>query len=214
MRKLDFYEFTGIFLPGALFLLGLSFEYRSVKEVLMTPGFLPAAGFVVLSYAAGHIIQVVGNIWEEAWWRVRGGMPTDWLLTKKECYSDRWRRTVLREFGGDQEPSRKEWKDIVREIYGNLRSAGRTERIDIFNGNYGMFRGFCAATLSVMMVTFFWGLPSPKHIFVYCVILGSSTYRMDRFGRKYAKEMFAQYTSLLSNNRKSGANQNTVSHST
>jgi hypothetical protein len=88
MRQLDFYEFTGILLPGAIVMTAL---------VLLFPGWgLPtlvkdvSVGglgiFIVLAYAVGHIVQAVGNVVESAWWKCWGGMPTPNL-------PDCWRRS-------------------------------------------------------------------------------------------------------------------------
>src|SRR2546423_1470586 len=38
-----------------------------------------STGEPLLSYAAGHLIAAVGNAGEAIFWKVLGGMPSDWV---------------------------------------------------------------------------------------------------------------------------------------
>ena len=38
---------------------------------------------MVLAYVVGHLIQALGNLIEQLFWALQGGMPTDWLRTNR-----------------------------------------------------------------------------------------------------------------------------------
>jgi hypothetical protein len=81
VNKLIFYEQVGIVVPGSVFVFGLLFFFPALQTVLTKDGVsLGDLGlFVLLSYAAGHLIAAIGNVGESCFWRFFGGMPTDWI---------------------------------------------------------------------------------------------------------------------------------------
>ncbi|ABM57331.1 hypothetical protein [Verminephrobacter eiseniae] len=207
MRQLEFYEFTGILLPGAIAMAAL---------VLLFPGWgLPtlvkdvSVGglgiFIVLAYAAGHIVQAVGNLIEAVWWKCWGGMPTYWLRIKPA------RLLAAQQISQVEERLRKQpglanfeiasssasdWHAITHQIYAAVAGAGRTSRVDTFNGNYGLNRGLAAGLLVALAL-----LPTQASAdwrLVVCLVVGTglALYRMHRFARHYARELFVQFLQL------------------
>ena len=81
MNKLTFYEQVGIVIPGSVFLFGLLLFFPVLQTVLTKDGvsFGELGIFVLVSYAAGHLIAAVGNATEIFLWRLVGGMPSDWV---------------------------------------------------------------------------------------------------------------------------------------
>jgi hypothetical protein len=69
-------------------------------------------------------------------------------------------------------------------------------RIEIFNGNYGLFRGIAASLLVVTVVTIgkhgFWSQPT----LITSGILVVALLRMNRFGVHYASELYRQALNL------------------
>ena len=211
MRNLDFYEFAGIVVPGAvtLFLLWLLFPWiwptALGKDSLSAGGF---GVFVVVGYGAGHLVQGLGNLLESAYWRLQRGMPTDWLRrSTQNLISDeqvgRLQQQMHVLFGyqfdkGISDLTKREWSSITRQIYATVQGAGRAQRIDIFNGNYGMLRGL-ATSLLISLVA----LPA-SHIKSWPLALAMagaltlSVIRMHRFGTHYARELFIQFLILPS----------------
>src|SRR5580704_15217416 len=78
---MTFYEQVGIVIPGSVFLVGLLFYFPALNALMAKDGVtLGQFGiFLLLSYASGHLLAAVGNALEAAFWRVAGGMPTDWV---------------------------------------------------------------------------------------------------------------------------------------
>jgi hypothetical protein len=207
MRQLDFYEFTGILLPGAIVMTAL---------VLLFPGWgfptlvkdVSVGGlgiFIVLAYAVGHIVQAIGNVIEAAWWKCWGGMPTSWLRTKPARLLAPQQISLLEERLCKQPglsnlnialTSAGDWHAITRQIYAAVAGAGRASRVDTFNGNYGLNRGLAAGLLAALAL-----MPTQVAVdwrIVVCVLIGTglALYRMHRFARHYARELFVQFLQL------------------
>lgn len=211
MKKFDFYEFTAILLPGAILIFGISRIYPAMSDILAKKDFtLGEFGlFVILAYAAGHIIQTLGNVIETAWWWCVGGMPTDWLRSgKRELIAPQQAqriRTQIQHVLKIECPeklsdlSSKAWYSITRQIYSADRCVGLAERIDIFNGNYGMFRGISASLVALLIAEVAEGWPPNWRLVGIIAAAGlCSLLRMHRFGVIYAREIFVQFIGIQS----------------
>jgi hypothetical protein len=71
---------------------------------------------------------------------------------------------------------------------------GKPDRIDTFNGMYGLNRGLAAATLSVACASFVVG--QPRYGFGLLVLALIFAYRAYRFGVHYGREMYLQFLVL------------------
>jgi len=207
MKQFDFYEFTGILLPGAIVMAAM---------VLLFPGWglptlvedISVGGlgiFIVLAYAVGHLVQAIGNLIEAVWWKYWDGMPTNWLRTKPARLLAEQQISLLQERLRKQpglasfeitSSSLSDWHAITRQIYAAVAGAGRASRVDMFNGNYGLNRGLAAGLLAVLAL-----LPTQTTMdwrLVVCVLVGAALalYRMHRFARHYARELFIQFLEL------------------
>ncbi len=209
MRNLDFYEFAGIVVPGAvtLFLLWLLFPW--ILPTALGKDSLSAGGFgvfVVVGYGAGHLVQSLSNLIEPAYWRLQRGMPTDRLReSTQNLISDEQVRKLQQQiqvlFGYESEKvisglTRKEWSAITRQIYATVQGAGRAQRIDIFNGNYGMLRGLATGLLIGLVALPASHLKSWPMALALSAALVLSVMRMHRFGTHYARELFIQFLTL------------------
>jgi hypothetical protein len=208
MKQFDFYEFTGILLPGALLLAGVVFLWPEASKI---DGFkdLSVGGlgiFVLLSYAAGHLVQAVGNWVEWLWWKAFGGMPTDWirsgtgdLLAPSQLQKLRAMiqdRLMLQLPENLSELKVSAWYGITRQIYAAVAAAGRAGRIDTFNGNYGLHRGLLSAALLVACMSFVSARGSPSVAVALFVIALLAALRMHRFAKHYGRELFVQFLQL------------------
>ncbi len=207
MRDFDFYEFTGILVPGVIVLTGISLLIEPVQR-LFQPDTMPVGGlglFLILAYAAGHLVQTVGNVIEKGWWGLQGGMPTDWVTKMNQRFLADEQLALLeskvqeltRSNVSIKAVDRRSWRSITRQIYANVAGAGRSQRVDTFNGNYGLNRGVMASLLTLVVVTIaVHGLGAWRVEVGLLVVALVSLYRMHRFGRRYARELFVQYLNL------------------
>ena len=113
--------------------------------------------FIIIAYAAGQLIQGIGNWIEWLWWKTWGGYPSKRVLGGHLISADQHKRVVeaLRKDGKVTADvttcALPECLAIVREVYSVVAAAGKAGRVDIFNGNYGLSRGL-AAFLLVLLV--------------------------------------------------------------
>ncbi len=127
-KDFDFYEFTGVLVPGvatmtmaALVWPGHAF---ALKELNVSMGELGL--FLTFAYVAGHLVQAFGNILEHGYWILWSGMPTDWLRTQKHPFLSQEQRDLLpirirsmlglETFNFDDGLSKKDWSAICRQI--------------------------------------------------------------------------------------------------
>jgi len=204
MKTFDFYEFAGVLCPGvvALFSASVIFPRFSpfVRDQSISVGTLGL--FVVLSYVAGHLVQALGNLLEPLIWRLFGGTPTDWVRTRRRTLLTDQQNAAVEERIKIQtgkplsSTTQNEWHSAVRSIYAAVANSGHAARIDVFNGNYGLFRGLATAFLlsavSILVSPLFrWS----AFVFLFaCALL--AIYCLRRFGIHYARELFVQFLQL------------------
>lgn len=211
MKNFDFYEFTGILIPGVVTLYIGTLLFPELTA--FTDGKGLSVGdlgvFVILAYATGHLVGAIGNILECGYWKAWGGMPTDWVRDPKKTFlaseqSDKVKTKVQKLLGIHEGKAlsawtAKEWFGVTRQIHAVVEAENKAARIHTFNGNYGMFRGMASGLLVCLAVAPFStninGLGYA--ICGACAVL--SLCRMHRFGKHYARELFVQFlqTDLL-----------------
>jgi len=89
---------------------------------------------------------------------------------------------------------RKTWFPISRQIYADIAKNGKPDRIDTFNGNYGLNRGLAAATLALAIVSLAEAQKGVAAALVAVTVVYG--YRAYRFARHYAREVYVQFLVL------------------
>src|SRR6516164_7294742 len=158
--------------------------------------------FLLLSYAAGHLIAAIGNAAESVLWPLIGGMPTDWitrtdvtLLSTPQI--DLLEKKLENRLGITQKVrglDPKVWWPISRQIYADVAKNGKPDRIDTFNGNYGLNRVLAAATFALAIVSLAEGEKGMAAALVAAAIVYG--YRAYRIARYYAREVYVQFLVL------------------
>jgi len=207
MKQFDFYEFTGVLVPGAVVLLGVGAVYPQLRTAWpnLTVGDL--GFFAILAYIAGHLTQAIGNELERGWWRLWGGMPSDWLRSRKRPLLAPDQLEVLPSALNAQlglpapvdigSLTSAAWFAITRQVYAAIAAARRSDRADVFNGNYGMFRGLATGLLVVAAVVVARHALAQWGVLIGLVIATAlATSRMQRFAKYYASEVFVQFLQL------------------
>jgi hypothetical protein len=209
-KEFSFYEFVGVISPGIVFLLiiektiPLGSNDFNISEISV-------GGFglvVIVAYFVGHLIQSIGNLLEKIWWMFFGGMPTSWIVKHdscgylSKCQVDALDLKILSVLNlKTQSPlvnyDSKEWFAITRQIYAAVKQEGASERLDIFNGNYGFFRGIAASLLTgVLILVILNGITEWRSILIVTIFFFLALARMHRFGKHYARELFVQFLQI------------------
>lgn len=195
MKPLSFYEQVGVVIPGALFLFGLILIIPEIKEVFVANS-ISVGGlgvFIIISYAAGQLIAAFGNIFESIYWFLRGGMPSSWIIGENPKLMSSTQISQIEALASKQfsiyfrlkTVSEKDWRTIFWQIFCFNQKEGKTERIDTFNGLYGLNRGLCAATIILAILLIYYKI---EMIYVALLLSASVLFliRMDRFAKHYA----------------------------
>jgi hypothetical protein len=202
MDKLTFYEQVGIVIPGSVLLAGLLFFFPALNTLVPKDGItLGQFGiFLLLSYAAGHLVAAVGNVLEPVW-KLVGGMPTDWVTREKgnsllntdqvKKLADKVRSRLGIAVENVAGYDARKWYPISRQIYADVAKNGKSQRIDTFNGNYGLNRGLCASTLLLALASSVEGQKLIGAALIIAALIYG--YRAYRFGVYYGRELYLQF---------------------
>ncbi len=209
MKDWDFYQIAGVIAPGMVLVVGGSILFfPAYYNGLLAVANVSLGSFgvgLILAYVAGQLLQAIGNGVEAVWWRLWGGMPTDWIRTSKhEIVAPAQRELVqsrVRDIINDSSftlshATNKHWHVITRQIYAAVAAANRSARVDIFNGNYGLCRGIAAALLLLLAGSTVVHWREWKIEVVLALLMTLAVYRMHRFGVRYGRELFVQYLQL------------------
>jgi hypothetical protein len=208
MDKFSYYDILGVIAPGTVFLAGLLLLLGDLKSVRLLEG-VSVGGlgiFALLAYAGGQMVQAVGNALENAYWWFWDGMPSDWIRTGRhehlplsdpqvkqltEVCTSKLRLSIDSSL---QDLSSDEWDGITSQIYAAVEAEDRDQRISAFNSNYGFHRGLTVAVLLLAVTAFINGW-----VWIGLAAVGAASitlYRMHRFARHYARELFVQALQL------------------
>jgi hypothetical protein len=196
-RTFDFYEYAGVIIPGAVLLLGLVWLFPDHRLLFSKEGvtFGELGLFVIVAYAAGQLVQAIGNFIESVWWKLWGGWPSGKVLVKHYVSPEQHKRIVealqtkLKFTASD---SINLPVSVVREVYALVAAAGKAARIDMFSGNYGLARGLAASFFVLLPAAV--GASQSRYVIGGLIILFLlALQRMHRFGKHYATELFVQF---------------------
>ena len=209
MKEFDFYEVTGVITPGMVMVVGtviLFFPDQHHNLLSIANVSLGSLGLgLILAYVAGQLLQAVGNGLETVWWWLWGGMPTDWIRSGKHdliataqlSLMQARLRMMLADSSFDPSASdRNHWYSITRQVYAAVSAAGRSTRIDIFNGNYGLCRGIAAGLVVLLVWSAIVNWRAWEVELMLAILISLAIYRMHRFGVRYGRELFIQYLQL------------------
>lgn len=206
MKELSLYDILGVLAPGAVVTVGIITLFPEAAAVLANKNFTVGEFGIVLlvSYVVGNLVAGLGNFLERAYWRMRGGDPTDCAIKKDGMLIHPREHQALQEklqakqlirtdeHLADLHP--RDWKGITRRMYLELENRKATRRIELFNAQYGMNRGIAAGFIVlVALVAFHAGLAAWRIELILAVCTALACYRMERFSRYYTGELLRGY---------------------
>ncbi|MBL7794543.1 MAG: hypothetical protein JNK77_19575 [Saprospiraceae bacterium] len=190
-KEFSFYEFAGIIAPSVIFLFFLDFMLKKTGAIFLFDfsNFGESLVFIVIAYGVGHVLQSFGYYIEKFIWLIFNGRPTEWLLKKprfgQKLFEDGETKKVLgkleKEFGTGE-------KDYGRLAFTKVHVDGKADRVEIFNGNFSLFRGLVICFLLLMIVAVHLNLG--RWYLLPLFLLSLSVIRMIHFGKCYAREVY------------------------
>ena len=202
MKNVDFYEFVALVIPGSVFLVGFGylFDTRQFHDLLAPQTFGNLSIHLLLAYVIGHLLQAIGNWIEAVYWRPWRGMPTDWPISRNGTSQSTRARSSLVKFCGydklDDAVDLDTWRGLVAQARSTIYAAGRSGRLQFFNGNYGMFRGLLAAEGTLAVLALWAPVDRSRFYPLALLVIGLTGYRMHRFSVHYAREFYAVVAEL------------------
>jgi len=206
MKEFNFYSIIGVAVPGAFAIFGMSFLIPQLQSVFLSEdmGLGNLGVFLMISYVAGQFVQAFGNLLEWIWWKSWKGMPSDWPRSGEHRLLSNQQNELLgaavvsllspRPDVPIVSMDAKSWFAITRQVYASVARAGKAERVDKFNANYGLNRGMAA---SVTMVAVAILVVDGKTHYGWALLALSGSlvflFRMHRFAKHYAMELYVQF---------------------
>ncbi len=196
MEKLGIYEYVAVMVPGVAFLFGLGVmlpDTNALLHLVLLPRDLGTATVhLVLAFAVGHMLQVVGQLLHEYYWADFGGLPTDWPVTREhgELSADH-QELIFTALERPPTAELVEWRRAIATARTLVTASGFSRRLESFQANYGMFRSLAVAALALLFVTPWSNLALLIVLPLFCSLLAVSLLGMHRFGVHYARELFA-----------------------
>lgn len=209
MAEFDYYEVRAVITPGALTLAGFFVAYPDLYAAAAGTEFgVGDLGlFLILAYALGHLVAAVGNLFEDIWWRIQRGWPSEWIRRGERNIISEPQRSLLpaklhAKLGlplkaSVAEYTKREWAGITNQMKAAVHAAERAKRLESFNSNYGLFRGIVAAGLLVLPLIAIqrWD-DHPEIVLAILAAIILAALRFQRFGRRYSEELFNQFLQL------------------
>lgn len=164
----------------------------NLKPLLLPDNLGSATVYLILAYAVGHLLQGLGNLFENGYWRIWNGVPTDWPYSHPNPQFPACDKTQIETIVKQEVSTIEEWHRAAAKVRSIITAKGLTSRLDVFNGNYGMFRGI--VVVGIIFLATAWKLADDDVVstyFVIAVVTGLAMARMHRFAKHYGKEFFA-----------------------
>jgi len=204
-KAFDPYDIIGVITPGFVVAFLLMVEWPELKALVGKDGLtLADLGILVLAaFVLGHLVQGLGNLLEMIVW-APAGMPTAWVRKAGQSLVTLAQRNALAAKVSEMEGgpmdlatfTRKDWRVITMRMYGRVRTAGRSARVDGCNRTYGMFRGLSAAFLAAVV----WYAVKDISNLVPVLLTGGMTvaalFRMYRVSIQYGRNLILEYIDL------------------
>ncbi|MCH8801416.1 MAG: hypothetical protein IH963_10960 [Chloroflexi bacterium] len=153
-------------------------------------------------------------------WKKQKGKPWKCCVIKdmrKELPESKQAVRVLTKLCGEAEdsPDPVKWKRMIWQARASIYAHGRGDQLNIFTGNYGLFRGL--AVTELIIATFVWHSEYIQDIFgsvalslmllyiIGVVVFVLTLLRLHRFEKYYADELFANAADFVLNSPKRDA---------
>jgi hypothetical protein len=153
--RFSLYDFIAVLIPGFLFIWAVSSFSDLVGisiNISLTGGLAETSVLIALAYVIGLLLQGISQgITEKALIRIWGGFPSArWLLQEDNRLSKGYKEKIFKlvqdkfniavEGGQSRDERMKKNQEIFYLCYNAVDKAKMSERPQLFNAQYGLFR--------------------------------------------------------------------------
>ncbi len=169
--RFSLYDFIAVLIPGLLFIWAVS----SFSDLLgitinisLTGGLAETSVLIALAYVTGLLLQGISQgITEKILTKIWGGFPSArWFLQEDNKFSKGYKEKIFQlvqkkfnmalDSGGSRDERMKKNQEIFYLCYNAVDKAKLSERPQLFNAQYGLFRclltSFCLLLLLGILI--------------------------------------------------------------
>jgi hypothetical protein len=169
--KFSLYDFIAVLIPGLLFIWAVSSFSNLVGisiNISLTGGLAETSVLIALAYVTGLLLQGISQgITEKILTRIWGGFPSArWLLQEDNTLSKSYKEKIFQliqnkfniavESAQSRDERMKKNQEIFYLCYNAVDKAKMSERPQLFNAQYGLFRclltSFCLLLLLGILI--------------------------------------------------------------
>jgi hypothetical protein len=194
------YDFLGYVLSGGILLVGAWWAFDDLPSDIGTAAVF---GLIGLSYAVGHAVQSLANLWEGLLWK-RSGLPSTTRMTPGAdgAYADVLRKIIHERIKGDTGADELATPDAFQVARAELRRQELDGRAELMNTMYALCRGL-TTTAGVLLIVFIaagfvtgdWQrLLIGAGVMVIAVVLYAK--RAVRYSYRFADQVWHDYAAL------------------
>jgi hypothetical protein len=213
ITKFSLYDFIAVLTPGLLFIWAISSFSESIGvaiNVPLTGGLAETSVLIALAYVTGLLLQGISQgVTEKILTNIWGGFPSArWLLQEDikfgKGYKEKIFQIVQKKFNialeteGSRDERMKKNQEIFYLCYNAVDKAKLSERPQLFNAQYGLFRclltSFCLLLLFgiVILITSKPGGSGKVVTLLSFSLMGAivSYFRVKKRGEDFAKSIY------------------------
>jgi len=205
MNVRTYNEHFSIVVSGSVFLLGVILQVPALQFLIGNDGMaLGGLGlFIIIAYAAGHLIAVLGNILENFVTLVFGSPsafvtfdPPRLLDPQRVAQiEERLRGRLSLKIDRITGMNRESWRTVSEQIYLDV-ATNNPGRIEATYGSYSINRDLCAACLAIAVTT---AVLAIQH-WLLAIGLGAIAiiyaHRMRRLDVRFSRELLFRFLAL------------------
>ena len=169
--RFSLYDFIAVLIPGLLFIWAVSSFSDLVGisiNISLTGGLAETSVLIALAYVTGLLLQGISQgITEKILTKIWGGFPSArWLLQEDNKFSKGYKEKIFQlvqkkfnialDSGGSRDERMKKNQEIFYLCYNAVDKAKLSERPQLFNAQYGLFRclltSFCLLLLPGILI--------------------------------------------------------------
>jgi hypothetical protein len=198
------YDFFGYVMAGGSLIAG---TYWAFAELPPEPGTAAVLGIIAASYAVGHLVQSVANLWEGWLWKKRGRPSSDRMSASSkddahEPYDAALQALIKKRVEAIVGSDELSVGDMFAVARAELRARQLEGRAELMNAMYGLCRGLTTSCVLLIPIFITAGIDTDDWtrlgIALGVVIVAAILYarRATRYSYRFADQVWKDFAAL------------------